>query len=154
LLRDGWEQIPARSYYWPSIVYSVRNVSISDIQRRTLHLRKHIGCRVLPGYRYPAGGLSTGAKAGVGVSVAAIVVLAVVVRLLLFRTRKLKSSKLDQINVSTAAATLEHDIKQSPQMHVHESGGYEVPTLGRTNPAELGTYNMPQELYAPGPGLR
>jgi hypothetical protein len=56
--------------------------------------------------------------------------------------------------MSTAAATLEHDIKQSPQMHVHESGGYEVPTLGQTNPAELGAYNMPQELYAPGPGLR
>ncbi|KAF2033899.1 hypothetical protein EK21DRAFT_86048 [Setomelanomma holmii] len=101
-----------------------------------------------------SGGLSTGAKAGIEVGVAIVVILATAVLVLLLRLRKSKSSKHDQIETSTSAAvvvTAEHEIKNPPQMHVHESGGHGTSEL-ETSPAELGVYDIPHELNTPGHG--
>jgi hypothetical protein len=102
-------------------------------------------------------GLSTGAKAGVGVGVAVVMILAIAVMVLLLRLRKSGFSKQGRVVTTTpgtAVVTVEHKIKHQPQMQVHESGGYETAELEQTNRAELGSYNVPQELEAEGYGLR
>jgi hypothetical protein len=95
------------------------------------------------------GGLSTGAKAGIGIGVAAFVILAAAGALLLLRSKKLEDRRYEPADGSAPHTDVLQEQKYDTHAYAHElhtDNG--IGQLSEGERVELSTNNAPQELEA------